>query len=368
MHPALCRFFTAAAVASGSLGFTLAIANPAQANTAVSFLYGIDNNNNIYQVNPLLNQQFIVNPTGLTTFQGSNGIAYDTSRDQLFFFYNPSLQGQNQPYDLLFWNRLSTGPSSLQLVASNAALGAASNIPTNAAYYNNALWYFDGSSTTTTLRKLELTYNPAQNSITGVNLKNYNLNDYAPPNYQAGGYGDIAINTTNGLLYGNNTITGNYFKIDLNQLDITPANTVSVYTSLGTIQTLNSDGTSYANAGLQLSFNADYTKLYGTRFCNLATDCTGYSPTAQAGDGVYFEIADYDTAATRQFGSADYIYFGRPGFRDLGGASAVPIVPPVPGPLPALGAAAALGWARRLRRRQGLAPTAAVPPAVADWR
>ena len=45
------------------------------------------------------------------------------------------------------------------------------------------------------------------------------------------------------------------------------------------------------------------------------------------------------------------LYFGSPGFRDLGGAATVPVNETVPGPLPALGITAAFGWSRRLRRR-----------------
>jgi hypothetical protein len=354
MRSSLGNLLTTCALTSGSLCLSLTLAKPAQANPAGTYFYGIDNSNTIYQVNPLLSEEIVVNPTGLSVPGGSNGIAYDTARNQLFFFYNPATQGQNQPYDLRFWNRKSSGPSSLQTVASStdtgAPLGSTNRIPTNAAYYNNALWYFDGDPTSTTLRQLNLTYNGTGDAIVSTSITNYDLSTYAgTPTYPGGIYGDVAINTTNGILYGSTT-NGNYYKIDLNALGST-SNTV--YTDLGQIETLDSSGSAFLPSGLQLSFNADYSKLYGTRFCNLASDCTGYVPSAAAGDGIYFEIADFDnpSAGTRQLSSSSLLYFGSPGFRDLGGATDNPLNS-VPGPVPAMGFVAAFAWSRRMRRRR----------------
>jgi hypothetical protein len=355
MRSSFPHLLAAGAMASGCLCSSLVLAQPAKADPTKTFFYGIANNNTIFQVNPLLNQQLSVNATGLGTLRGSNGIAYDTVRDQLFFFYNPTAQGQNQTYDLRFWNRNSTGPASLQTVATStdpgSPLGSTNRIPTNAAYYNNAIWYFDGDETSTTLRKLALTYNGAGDTITGTSLTNYDLSNYNSPIYAPGIYGDVAI-TNSGILYGNTT-NGNYYKINLNSLGDTNN---SVYTDLGEIQTLDSAGTSFVGSGLQLSFNSDYTKLYGTRFCNVASECQGYNASALAGDGVYFEIPDYDnpnynTTGTRQLGLSDVLYYGSPGFRDLGGAATVPVNEAVPGALPALGIATAFSWSRRLRRR-----------------
>jgi len=192
------------------------------------------------------------------------------------------------------------------------------------------------------------TYNEQQDDIISATLKTYDLSGFAAPTYTPAGYGDIAINTLTGLLYGSQT-NGNFFKIDLNKLDDDPK--PSLFTSLGKTQTLNSAGTAFVDSGFQLSFNADNSKLFGTRFCNSAGNCSGYdnsSFTAQAGDGIYFEIVDFDTPMTRQFGTADLLYASSPGFRDLGGATANALVP---GPLPILGVGGAFGWSRRLRRK-----------------
>lgn len=107
---------------------------------------------------------------------------------------------------------------------------------------------------------------------------------------------------------------------------------------------------------MQPYINADCRKLYGTRFCNSEFNCAGYTVDGQpiqppAGDGLFFEIADYatgDSSTERFFTDADLLYVSSPGFRDLGGATANVIVP---GPLPVLGIGAAFGWSMRLRRR-----------------
>jgi hypothetical protein len=363
----LKRMALATVIGGGLACVSFVGADPAKADG--NTFYGIDNDNNILEVNPLLKFTKIVNEVGLTLSDcattegclaipaGSNGIAYDTARDHLFFFYNPNGTGAQQSYDLRFWNRKSSGIGSLKTIDLSGQFGPPVYIPANAAYYNDALWYFDGGNTTTILNQLSLSYNPAGDDIVDWALTSFDLNNYASPSYSPGGYGDIAINVTNGLLYGSTT-NGNYFSVNLNQLGDT-AN--AVYTDLGTIYSLQgtvSDITDVAQraTGLQLSFNADYSKLYGTRFCNAEFNCAGYTLDGQPiqpaiGDGLFFEITDYatgDSTTERFLTDADLLYASSPGFRDLGGATANAIVP---GPLPVLGIGAAFGWSRRLRRR-----------------
>ena len=342
----------------GAACVSLLGAEPAKAKGTT--FYGIDNNNNIWEVNPITRSNNLVNEVGLTNSncatttgclsltEGSNGIAYDTARDQLFFFYKQTAGATT--YDLLTWNRQSTGIGSLQTIRTLNG----SSTPANAAYYNNALWYFNPNSSTVLN---QLTFDYTGNTITGSNLTSFNLNDYASPNYPASFFGDIAINANTGLLYGS-TSNGNYFSIDLNNLNNTSN---AVYSDLGTINTLqgSSFGTATQTAsGLQLSFNSDYSKLYGTRFCNTPDNCNGYTVNGQpfapaTGDGLFFEIANFstgDSTTVRDLGDADLLYATSPGFRDLGGATGSP-VEPVPGPLPLLGVGAAFGWSRRLRQR-----------------
>lgn len=336
----------------GAACISLFGAEPAKANGTT--FYGIDNNNNIWEVNPITKTNVKVNSTGLTTFEGSNGIAYDTVRDHLFFFYNPISRGPGQIYDLRFWNRKSTGTGSLQTID----LGSVTDIPANAAYYNNSLWYFGGGNTDleelTILYQLSFTYNASEDAIIGQSLSSYDLSTYSTPTYEPGIYGDIAINTKTGFLYGS-TIQGNYYSIDLNKLGDTSN---AIYTDLGTINSLQGSTPAQAPTGLQLSFNADYSKLFGTRFCNGAIVCTGYTLDGQpitpaAGDGLFFEITDYaigDSSRVRNLTDADLLYYATPGFRDLGGATTNELVP-VPGPVPVLAAGTAFGWSRRMRRK-----------------
>jgi hypothetical protein len=342
----------------GAACISLLGAEPAKAKGTT--FYGIDNDNNIWEVNPITRSNTLANEVGLTNAncsttagclslaEGSNGIAYDTAREHLFFFYRQTASATN--YDVLFWNRQTTGIGSLQTISTLNG----NSTPANAAYYNNALWYFNPNSSTV-LNQLTFTY--SGDTITGSNQTTYNLANYASPTYPASFFGDIAINATNGLLYGS-TSNGNYYSIDLTKLGDTGN---SVYTDLGTINTLQ--GSSFATAslavsGLQLSFNSDYSKLYGTRFCNTPDNCNGYTVNGQpfapaAGDGLFFEIANYatgDSTTVRDFTNADLLFATSPGFRDLGGATRSP-VEPVPGPLPLLGVGAAFGWSRRMRRK-----------------
>jgi hypothetical protein len=334
-------------------------AAPAQAAGRTVF-YGIDNNNNIYEVNPRTKSNNLVNEVGLTNANcgttpgclslsgGANGIAFDTSREQLFFFYRPT--STSTSYDLLTWDRQSTGIGSLQTVRTLSG----SSTPANAAYFSDAVWYF-GPGQSTVLNKLAFDY--TGDTITGSTLTSFNLNDYAAPNYPASFFGDIAINPNTGLLYGS-TNNGNFYSIDLTKLDDT---TNAVYTDLGTINTLQGSTPGAATltpSGLQLSFNTDYSKLYGTRFCNTADNCNGYTVNGQpiapaAGDGLFFEIPNFasgDSTTVRNLNDPDLLFFDEPGFRDLGGATRSPIEP-VPGPLPVIGAGVAFGWSRRLRKR-----------------
>jgi hypothetical protein len=333
-----------------------AVVSPEPARAANTTFYGVDNDNNIWEVDPIQKFNVLINEVGrtipncdttdgcLNVSSGSNGIAFDTGRNHLFFFYNNSGTGAAQPWDLRFWNRKSFGPSSLSIVP----WASGTNIPANAAYYDNALWYFDGGTTTRSLNKLSLQYNADQDQILSTSLNTYDLSGFTEPTYPSGGYGDIAINVLTGFLYGSQ-VSGNYYKIDLNQLGNPEAN---IYESLGAAQTLDETGTGFVASGLQLSFNADYTKLYGTRFCNAASNCSGYdSPTftAQAGDGLFFEVMNFDDYQEfRQFGSDSLLFSSSPGYRDLGGATANAIVP---GPLPILGIGGAFGWSRRIRRK-----------------
>lgn len=224
----LHRIFTGLAAASAVC--LSAELYSAPANAATTF-YGIDNNNNIWEVDPVRQFNVLVNEIGrtipncaitpgcLNSQTGSNGIAYDSDRDHLFFFYNSTSTGWN----LQFWNRKSSGPASLKVIPG---IAGTSSIPANAAYYDNALWYFDGS-TSSKLNKAAFSYNSSQDDIVSANVISYDLSTYLVPVYQPGIYGDIAIDVQKGFLYGSQADTGRFFKINLNQLDAPCQNPIS---------------------------------------------------------------------------------------------------------------------------------------------
>jgi hypothetical protein len=95
-----------------------------------TFIYGINSNNEIVEVDLVAKTNTVVYNTGLTDL--SNAFAYDNSRNQ-FFFIDPSK-------NLQFWNR----NSRLVQIATAAQLGLSSaTIPANAAFYDNAYWFFN---------------------------------------------------------------------------------------------------------------------------------------------------------------------------------------------------------------------------------
>jgi hypothetical protein len=269
--------------------------------------YSMDNDNNIWEMNPVTRSNNLVNEVGLTNSncttttgypsltKDSNGIAYNTARDQLFFFYK---QGAGTTtYDLLTWNPQSTCIGSLQTIRTLNG----SSTPANAAYYNNALWYFNPNILTVLN---QLTFDYTGNTITGSNLTSVNLNNYTSPHYPASFFGDIAINTKTGLLYGSRS-NGNCYSIDLNNLNNTSN---AIYADLRTINTFQ--GSSFGTAtqticSLQLSFNADYGKLSGTQFCNSPDNCNGYTVNGQpfspaTGDGLFFAIANFSRVTAQR--------------------------------------------------------------------
>jgi len=103
MKTTLQRIPTTLALVAGMACATTLVASPVRAGTT---FYGIDNDNNIWEVDPIRKFNKLINEVGrtitdcattngcLNTSQGSNGIAYDTNRDHLFAFTTPLAQAQ----------------------------------------------------------------------------------------------------------------------------------------------------------------------------------------------------------------------------------------------------------------------------------
>lgn len=266
-----------------------------------TLLYGIDDSGDLYEIDPVA-QTSTLTKSGAAS-SAVNAAAYDASRDQLFFI--------DTDQNLNYWDKQSDAVTSL-----GNALSLTSN-PANAAYYDNAYWYFDTNSTQ--LNRADLTYTgstPSVGSITPFSVSMSSTGD------NTNTFGDIAIDTATGTLYAS-TSRGRFYSLDLSS----PTNSFTeIAASLG----------SDRSVGLQLSFNDSNSTLYGHRY----TDGSWY--TIDTATGAATAISGFVTLPD---GS---------GFRDLGGAA------PVPEPSTfALAGMAVLGGLGELARRRRKATSAA---------
>jgi hypothetical protein len=239
-------------------------------------------------------------------------------------------------------------------------LGAAPVGPfNNAAFFDGDYWFiYPGTTASPTARlaRLSLT-NPGSASPTydAAGSRTYNLNldaSGSSNNLNLRTYGDIAIHPSGRLTAG--TARQNFdgsavasstrsivFSVDLAGRD-TPG-----LTSLSAT-TLNVLSGNQQPASLQLAWDADFTNLYGV--ANAVVNDNGTTVTNDS-TGVWYSINPTTGSLTLVPGYST----ARTTINDLGGSALTsdPFRDPdrVPGPLPALGAAAAFGWSRRLRRR-----------------
>lgn len=246
-----------------------------------TYIYGIDDNNIIWEVDPLAKTIVKVNDTNLAGNAISNSMAYDTDRDQFFFMYSGSTaKYQNK---LVFWDRANTGINSLDDVTTLSSIGATNaNTPANASYWKDSFWFFKGGSSRVLVR-VQMTYVDGKPQA-GTPV------EYTVPALPTGSYnfGDIAINAA-GKLFGA-TSNGVLFSIDLNTVATNP-NAAFTFIRSGL-------------PSLQLSFNPDYTVLFGHSYET----------------GAWSEI-DQGTGTQTDLGFATKLGTTNKGFRDLGGAS-----------------------------------------------
>lgn len=272
-----------------------------------TLIYGVDNAANVWEVDPVSQTSVLAIETTLTSGT-CNSLAYDTVRDQLFFV--------GQGTQLYYWQK---GAGSVQPVG---AVPGNPNDPNNAAFYNGSYWYFDFNSND--FYKLAFSYAGSVPSISGTTL--YVINGMnLPPSGTVGlntnTFGDVAIDATSGILYASTT-RGRFYSLNLNG---DPTNT---FTEILPATAPSGTDNTY---GLQLSFNSDYSELYGHSYET----------------GEWFTVNRLTGAAT-SIGYATTPTGGK-GFRDLGGAAIVPEprVHAVTAAVVALGG----GW-RVLRRRK----------------
>lgn len=298
-----------------------------------SYLYGIDDDNDIYQIDPTPGQQTFngVYNTGL--IGQSNAFAFDRVRDQMFFMN----VGSGSANNLWLWNKPINGFTQ---IAAGTALGVSgTTIPANAAYYNDAFWFF--KERTNDLVRASLVYSgtaPGTVPTLGA-VDTFTINP-APTLGPVGSgtdsgirnaFGDIAISPS-GTLYAYTAggQGGNFYSLDLTSA------------SAGTVGGFNliSSGTTISGTtpiGLQISFNEDYSVLYGHNY----NDGKWY--TVDTTSGGLTDLSFVTTTGTTGTG-----------FRDIGGASISFI--PEPTALALLGTAAA-ALTTTLRRRRS--PTGA---------
>ena len=287
-----------------------------------SYIYGIADNNQIYQINPKPGQQSFVSVYNTGLNGQSNAFAFDRVRDQMYFM-NPSGSFNSQAYSngLFLWNKPA---GTFSLLASGTAVGVlGGSIPANAAYYQDAFWYFTENSFT--LNKVSLSYSgtgsaAVPNGVSGIETFVMNTGGSLAANQN--NFGDIAIDIDIGVLYGYTAASGGKF------YSLGLSNVVS-----GTLNDFSLISTT-SGTGLQISFNEDYSVLYGHNY----TNGRWYDINLTTGS-----LTDLNFVTTTN---------GTTGFRDLGGASITAV--PEPGSLTLIGAGAGilLAASRRLRRNR----------------
>jgi hypothetical protein len=270
-----------------TLSFALILTASAGSEVAaVTFghsMYGVDVANNIWSLNPA-DQTATKVLTRDDVGQTANALAYDSVRNQMFFV--------NAANTFDYWERATNTIKSV----GGLSLGLGSD-PNNAAFYNDAFWYFSHNSNV--LNRAVLTYTgsgetavPSVSSTTSFPVLGMN-----PTGVNINSFGDIAVDPNSGILYAY-TSRGRFYSVDL----------ASPSTSFNEIVPSRGNDRS---VGLQLSFDLASNTLYGTNYV------TGNWYTIDTVTGIQTQIAGFNTLV------AD----GR-GIRDLGGPSLDVLTPP----------------------------------------
>ena len=278
----------------------------AQAELANTYIYGVDVANDIWQIDPIGQTTTIV-ATSSEIGQTANALAYDNSRNQLFFV--------NAANTFDYWE----GATGTIKSVGGLPLGLSSD-PNNAAFYNDAFYYFEHNSNA--LHRATLSYTgsgdtavPSVSALTsypvlGMNATGVNTNSF----------GDIAIDTNTGTLYAS-TSRGRFYSVDL-------ANP-----SLSFNEIVPSPGDD-RTVGLQLSFDHVNNTLYGHSYHG------GEWYTIDTANGARTQITGFNTLVS-----------GGRGFRDLGGATPESVLVAVPEPSSALALGVLLSLSASIRRR-----------------
>ncbi len=211
--------------------FLNAVATTPTSASTKDVVYGITNQNVIYEINltdktsqPVFDTKLV----GVIT----NGMAFDTVKKVVYFF------GNN--HNMYSWDSGST-LTLLGNINTIASLGITQSYDgvACAAYYDGAIWIFNpATNNRTQLVKIAINYSSSNVPSVGTITK-YSTNiSLANNNF----FGDVSINNS-GILYGNTTY-GEFYSLNVNS----PSDSFS----------LKKTGL----ASLQNVFNKDYTVLY----------------------------------------------------------------------------------------------------------
>jgi len=276
-----------------------------------SYIYGIDDANFLWQLDPVSKTSVRVYQTVLTGI--SNALAFDTDRSDLF-----AVDGSN---DLWWWNAVVDAPAK---VATATQLGLSTNSvdqPWSAAYYNNSYWFFRGAGLqgTNELSRVVFDYTggtPTFQSMATFTISGTSLTDNS--------FGDIAIKPDGTLYAYNHATAGRFYSLDLT--------TATLVSGSGTVGGFNLISTT-SGTGLQLSFNADSTTLYGHNY----------------DDGKWYVI-DTSLGGLTEVAGFTSLLDDNKGFRDLGGATITAVPEPSTLLLAGVGVGGTL-WTATSRRR-----------------
>jgi len=279
----------------------------AAAGTLGHSIYGVDVANDIWEFNPV-DQTSTKVLTSSEIGQTANAMAYDSSRNHMFFV--------NAANTFDYWERSTNTIKSV----GGLSLGLTAD-PNNAAFYNDAFWYFEHN--TNVLRRATLTYTGSgETAVPSVSsIHSFTILGMNPVGVNTNSFGDIAIDQNTGTLYAV-TSRGRFYSLDL-------SNPTVSFTELRA-----SPGNNRA-VGLQLSFDALFSTLYGTNYT------TGDWYTVDLNTGDLTQIAGFNT-----------IVAGGRGFRDLGGAASVAVPEPSTFALAAVGLIGGLSYTGIRRRRR----------------
>ena len=121
-----------------SIGVVISGAKTAWATN--SYIYGIDDSNDIWQVNPEPGEQTFVDGYNTNLANQSNAFTFDRDRDQMFFLNRDPGAPAPSENNLWMWNKpLGT---FVQIATGTQLSINGLTIPANAAYYANAFWFF----------------------------------------------------------------------------------------------------------------------------------------------------------------------------------------------------------------------------------